>query len=68
MKISTLIILAGSFLITGIAHSQTSNKTKKMAEKEHYTKALVDYNDFKNLVSELEKQREERLVSLDIFL
>ena len=68
MKISTLIILAGSFLITGIAHSQTSNQTKKMAEKEHYTKALVDYNDFKNLVSELEKQREERLVSLDIFL
>jgi predicted sulfurtransferase len=39
-----------------------------MAEKEHYPKALVDYDDFKNLVSELEKQREKNLVSLDVFL
>ncbi|MEO7977543.1 hypothetical protein [Flavobacterium sp.] len=38
-----------------------------MAEN-HYPKALVDYEDFKNLVSKLEKQREERLVSLDAFL
>ena len=68
MKITTFIILAGSFFITGIAHSQTSNQTKKMAEKEHYPKALVNYDDFKNLVSELEKQREKRLVSLDVFL
>jgi len=68
MKISTLIILAGNFFITGFAHSQTSNQTKKMAEKDHYPKALVDYDDFKNLVSELEKQREKRLISLDVFL
>ena len=68
MKIPFLIILAGSCFMTSMVHSQTLNQTKKMAEKEHYTKALVDYNDFKNLVSELEKQREERLVSLDIFL
>ena len=68
MKITSLITLAGSLFITGIAHSQTSNQTKKMAEKEHYPKALVDYDDFKNLVSELEKQREKNLVSLDVFL
>lgn len=68
MKISTLIILAGSFFITGIAYSQTSNQTKKMAGKEHYPKALVDYEDFKNLVSQLEEQREKRLISLDVFL
>jgi len=68
MKISTLIILSVHIFITGIIYSQTSNQTKKMAEKEHYPKALVDYDDFKNLVSELEKQRESRLVSLDVFL
>ncbi|OOV17203.1 sulfurtransferase [Flavobacterium sp. LM4] len=39
-----------------------------MAEKEQYPKALVDYDDFKNLVTELEKQREKNLVSLDVFL
>lgn len=68
MKISTLIILAGIFFITGIAHSQTSNQTKKMQQRGYYPKALVDYDDFKNLVSELEQQREKRLVSLDVFL
>lgn len=51
-----------------MAHSQTSNQTKKMAEKAHYPKALVDYEDFKNLVSELEEQRENHLVNLDVFL
>lgn len=68
MKIPSLIILAGSCFITFMAHSQTSNQIKKMGEKEHYPKALVDYNDFKNLVSKLEKRREDRLVSLDVFL
>jgi len=68
MKISTLIILSVHIFITGIIHSQTSNQTEKMSEKEHYPKALVDYDDFKNLVSELEKQRENHLVSLDVFL
>lgn len=67
MKIPFLIILAGSCFITCIAYSQTSNQTKKMAEN-HYPKALVNYEDFKNLVSELEKQREKNLVSLDVFL
>jgi len=68
MKISTLIILAGSCFITCLLHSQTSNQTKKMADKEHYPKALVDYEDFKNLVTELEKKRENHLINLDVFL
>ena len=68
MKIPSLIILAGSCFITCIAHSQTSNQTKKMADKEHYPKALVDYEDFKNLVTELEKKRENHLINLDVFL
>lgn len=67
MKIPSLIILAGSCFMTCMVYSQTSNQTKKMAGN-HYPKALVDYEDFKNLVSELEKQREKHLVSLDVFL
>ncbi|WP_163409958.1 rhodanese-like domain-containing protein [Flavobacterium ajazii] len=67
MKITALIILAGCCLITGIILSQASKKKMK-EEKDHYPKALVDYDDFKNLVSELEKKRDERLVSLDVFL
>jgi hypothetical protein len=39
-----------------------------MEKDTQYRKALVDYDDFKNLVSELEKQREKNLVSLPLFL
>lgn len=67
MKNTALIILAGCCFITGIIHSQV-NQRKKMQKDNPYPKALVDYDDFKNLVSELEKQREKNLVSLDIFL
>lgn len=67
MKITALTILAGCCFITGIIHSQV-NQRKKMQKDNQYPKALVDYDDFKNLVSELEKQREKNLVSLDVFL
>lgn len=67
MKNTALIILAGCCFITGIIHSQV-NQRKKMQKDNQYPKALVDYDDFKNLVSELEKQREKNLVSLDVFL
>lgn len=67
MKISSIIIVASCFFITCIVHSQTI-QTQKMAEKENYPKALVDYTDFKNLVTELEEKRQERLISLDVFL
>lgn len=66
MKITALIILAGCCFITGIIHSQV-NQRKKMEKDTQYPKALVDYDDFKNLVSELEKRREKNLVSLDVF-
>lgn len=68
MKITTLIALVGCCFITNNVISQVSNKSKKMANKENYPKALVDYDDFKNLVVDLEKKRAERLVSLDVFL
>lgn len=68
MKITTLIALVGCCFITNNVISQVSNKSKKMANKENYPKALVDYDDFKNLVLDLEKNRAERLVSLDVFL
>ncbi len=38
-----------------------------MIDQKKYPKALVDYDDFKSLVIEVEKQRTERLVSLDVF-
>lgn len=68
MKITTLIALVGCCFITNNVISQVSNESKKMANKENYPKALVDYDDFKNLVLDLEKNRAERLVSLDVFL
>lgn len=39
-----------------------------MNEQRTYKKALVDYDDFKNLVQEVEQYRAERLISLDMFL
>jgi rhodanese-related sulfurtransferase len=39
-----------------------------MYKQDKYPKALVDYTDFKNLVTEVEKIRAERLISLDEFL
>ncbi|MFH6951397.1 rhodanese-like domain-containing protein [Flavobacterium sp. FlaQc-51] len=39
-----------------------------MTEEKQYPKALVDYDDFKNLVLEIEKERENHLLSLDAFL
>ena len=63
-----IIILALCCLPAYAVYSQASKNTKTMTEQEKYPKALVDYNDFKNLVIALEKQRAEHLVSLDIFL
>ncbi len=39
-----------------------------MVDQKKYPKALVDYGDYKNLVIELQKQRADHLVSLDVFL
>jgi rhodanese-related sulfurtransferase len=67
MKKTILITLALCCITTYVLYSQ-SVAVKNVSEKGTYTKALVDYNDFKALVTEVENHRAERLVSLDDFL
>ncbi|URC14880.1 rhodanese-like domain-containing protein [Flavobacterium sp. B183] len=68
MKKITLLFLV-SFCFTGcVTQSQTAKTSTAMTEQQQYPKALVDYDDFKNLVTEVEKARANRLVSLDLFL
>lgn len=67
MKKTALTLLTIACLTGYIVYSQTSDNTKTMSEQT-YSKALVDFNDFKNLVAEVEKHRNERLVNLDVFL
>jgi len=42
--------------------------TSVIAQDNSYPKAKVSFDDFKNLVSEVEPHREKRLVDLDTFL
>lgn len=66
-KITTLILTL--FCLTGfMVHSQTTKNLTIMTEQKQYPKALVDYDDFKNLVLKVEKERINHLVSLDVFL
>lgn len=70
MKKITITIVALFTLATHITYSQ-SKSTKNptiMTQQQHYPKALVDYDDFKSLVLAVEKERTNRLVSLDDFL
>ncbi len=39
-----------------------------MNTEKNYPRSLADYTDFKNLVTEVESHRAERLINLDIFL
>lgn len=39
-----------------------------IAQENYYPKAKVSFNDFKNLVAEVESHREKRLIDLDTFL
>lgn len=59
----TLHIASHSF-----AFSQTRKGTDAMSHAKIYPKALVSFDDFKNLVSEVEKHRASRLIDLDTFL
>ncbi|QLC67209.1 rhodanese-like domain-containing protein [Flavobacterium sp. LPB0248] len=68
MKKTSILILALFCLTNYLVHSQTTKNSKNMTEQKQYPKALVDYDDFKNLVLKVEKERMERLVSLDTFL
>jgi rhodanese-related sulfurtransferase len=72
MKISpvkklALIVLAACCHTT-IALSQNSADTVGAGEPGHYRQALVSFEDFKNLVTEVEAHRAARLISLDSFL
>ncbi|WP_018343625.1 rhodanese-like domain-containing protein [Cytophaga aurantiaca] len=67
MKKIVITLLTIACLTGYIVYSQTLDNTKTMSEQT-YPKALVDYDDFKNLVSEVEKHRNERLINLDVFL
>ncbi|WP_428231778.1 rhodanese-like domain-containing protein [Flavobacterium sp.] len=67
MKKIILLNLVMLFFTSYTIHSQTT-KSKSTQTEQQYPKALVDYDDFKNLVLEVEKERKNRLVSLDTFL
>jgi hypothetical protein len=68
MKKIRIIILVTCCFTTLFTYSQTTKNKTTMTKEKQYPKALVDYDDFKNLVLEIEKERENRLVSLDAFL
>ncbi|KQO32684.1 sulfurtransferase [Flavobacterium sp. Leaf82] len=68
MKKIRIIILVTCCFSTLFIYSQTTKNKTTMTEEKQYPKALVDYDDFKNLVLEIEKERENHLLSLDAFL
>jgi hypothetical protein len=68
MKKIIIAALAIFCITTYIIYSQTANNTRTISDDGNYPKALVDYDDFKNLVEEVEKHRAERLINLDDFL
>lgn len=67
MKKAIIIIALG--LLGVIAVSQNSkNIMKEMNTEKEYPKSLASYNDFINLVLEVETYRKKRLIDLDEFL
>ncbi|NBP71031.1 MAG: rhodanese-like domain-containing protein [Cytophagia bacterium] len=58
-----LLSVASQFCV-----SQTPERINNMKTSDTYPKALVDFNDFKDLVETIEKHREERLIDLNTFL
>lgn len=66
MKGTILIcVLCSSFQF---CFSQIIENGNSMSTKEVYPKALVSFEDFKNLVETVEKHREEHLIDLNTFL
>lgn len=53
---------------TSLFYSQNLKKTEDLNKEIEYPKAYVDYDDFKNLITEVESHRNNRLISLDEFL
>ncbi|RRJ89294.1 rhodanese-like domain-containing protein [Paenimyroides tangerinum] len=55
-------------LATTLMYSQNIKKSEDLSKEIEYPKALIDYEDFKNLVTEVETHRANRLINLDKFL
>lgn len=68
MKKIIILTLAVFCITSYILYSQSDEDTKAIRQEGSYPKALVNYDDFKNLVTEVENHRAERLVNLDEFL
>lgn len=66
MKTIKLIIIAILIALVNRSISQTKHESLKIEEQ--YEKALVNYQQFKQLVNEVDSHRAKRLVSLNTFL
>lgn len=62
-------ILFSSVMILSFSTCFIQNtKAQEIKNKNEYKEALVSYDDFKNLVSEVENHRKQKLINLDKFL
>ena len=68
MKNQILLLASCSLVIIGLLSSFKSNEIESSKESKKYPAALVSYDDFKNLVTQVESHRSERLINLDTFL
>lgn len=70
MKRTFFILASALMLVSGCGFSGgTAKPGISISESEkNYPQALVNYDDFKGLVQEVESHRKERLVNLDDFL
>lgn len=73
-KMKNLVLVLALCAVAGMAISQISNRGEKpqpdnkMEAAKTYPKSLASYDDFKNLVTEVESYRAERLIDLETFL
>ncbi|MEE1944342.1 rhodanese-like domain-containing protein [Pedobacter sp. KR3-3] len=65
---TALIAIFCGLLVSHSSNAQSLKKNEIAKETKKYKKAMVDYQDFKTLVTEVEQHRKKRLVSLDDFL
>ena len=63
-----LLLITACAAVSYLVFSYTNAPLNIDKIEEEYPKALVDYDDFKTLVDEVEKHRGERLVDLETFL
>lgn len=69
MKTAHLILLICFITVSSVYFLSSCQKTSASeVDNENYPKALSSYNEFKNLVTEVEQHRSERLVNLNEFL